>query len=283
MIRFFSVFLKFKEYFVLFVLVSICLILLYQNNNIQIKKIRSNTVLAIGFIQEKFSVLFNVIWIPHLIFIAEENNLLRKNNIALTEEISRLREASLEIVRLKKMLDYKQYSKHDLKIASIVGKNMNLVRNYFTLNVGTDDGVELNMPVISEKGLVGKIINVSDQYSIVEIIKSKSCRVSVMNERSRISGILVWNGGDKLLITEVAKTLDMKIGDVIKTSKYSSIFPEDIEVGVISDIVYNTGNLFQYIEVTSYVNFSNIEEVFVLLYRSSLSRIILEQQMVEKE
>jgi len=139
------------------------------------------------------------------------------------------------------------------------------------------------MPVVSEKGLVGKIINVSDQYSIVEIIKSKSCRVSVMNERSRISGILVWNGGDKLLITEVAKTLDMKIGDVIKTSKYSSIFPEDIEVGVISDIVYNTGNLFQYIEVTSYVNFSNIEEVFVLLYRSSLSRIILEQQMVEKE
>jgi rod shape-determining protein MreC len=139
------------------------------------------------------------------------------------------------------------------------------------------------MPVVSEKGLVGKIINVSDQYSIVEILKSKSFKVSAINERSRVSGILLWNGGEKFLLTEVAKTLDMKIGDIIKTSKYSSLFPEDIEIGVISDISYDTGNLFQRIEVTSFVNFSTIEEVFVLLYQSSLSRIELERQMAEKE
>jgi rod shape-determining protein MreC len=283
MIRLFNVFLKFKEYFVLFVLVSISLFLLYQNNNVQIKRIRSNTVLAIGFIQEKFSNLFDVIWIPHLISIAEENDLLRKNNIALTEEISKLREASLEIVRLKKMLDFKQNSKYDLKIASVVGKNINLVRNYFALNIGSEDGVELYMPVVSEKGLIGKIINVSDKYSIVEILKSKSIRVSVINERSRISGILLWNGGDKLLLTEVAKTLDMKIGDIIKTSKYSSIFPEGIEVGMISDIIYDTGNLFQQIEVTSFIDFPTVEEVFVLLHKSDSSRVVLEQQMVKKE
>ena len=283
MVRFFNIFFKFKEYFVLFILVSISLFLLYQNNNMQIKQIRSNTVFALGFLQEKFSSLFHVIWIPHLISISEENNMLRKSNIALTEEISRLREASLEIVRLKKMLDFKQSSKHELKISSIIGKSMNLVRNNFTLDIGSEDGVELNMPVVSEKGLVGKIINVSDQYSIVEILKSKSFRVSAINERSRVNGILLWNGGEKLLLTEVAKTLDMKVGDIIKTSKYSSLFPEDIEIGVISYISYDTCNLFQQIEVSSFVNFSTIEEVFVLLYRSSLSRIELEQQMVEKE
>ena len=283
MVRFFNVFLKFKEYFVLFILVSFSLLLLYQNNNIQIKQIRSNTVFAMGFLQEKFSGLFRVIWIPHLIAIAEENDMLRKSNIALTEEISKLREASLEIVRLKKMLDFKQGTKYELKIASVVGKSMNLVRNHFTLNIGSEDGVELNMPVISEKGLVGKIINVSNQYSIVEILKSKTFRVSAINERSRVSGILLWNGGDKLFLTEVAKTLDIKVGDIIKTSKYSSIFPEDIEIGVISNISYDTGNLFQQIEVTSYVNFSTIEEVFVLLHRPSLSRIELEQQMAEKD
>jgi rod shape-determining protein MreC len=61
------------------------------------------------------------------------------------------------------MLDFKENSRHELKIASVVGKNMNLVRNYFTLSIGSEEGVELNMPVVSEKGLVGKIINVSDQ------------------------------------------------------------------------------------------------------------------------
>jgi rod shape-determining protein MreC len=283
MIRFFNIFFKFKEYLILVFLVLVSLVMLYQNNNIQIKQIRSNTILAIGFFQENFSSFFNSIWIPHIISISEENTMLRRNNIVLTEEISRLREASLENFRLKNLLEFKQNSKYDLKIAKVVGKSLNLLRNYLTLNIGTDDGVQVNMPVISDKGLAGKIISVSNKYCIAEILKSKSFKASVINERSRVSGILSWNGGNNLLLSEVAKNLDIKNGDIIKTSEYSSIFPENIEVGVVTGVSYDTGNLFQKVEIKSFVDFASLEEVFVMLHQSDSSRIILETKIIDKE
>lgn len=283
MIRFFNIFFRFKEYLILIFLVLVSLVLLYQNNNIQIKQIRSNTILAIGFFQENFSSFFNAVWIPHIISISDENTILRKNNVVLSEEISRLREASLENIRLKNLLEFKSNSRYDLKIAKVVGKSLNLLRNYLTLNIGSDDGVMVNMPVISDKGLVGKVISVSNKYCIAEILKSKNSRTSVIVERSRISGILTWNGGNNLLLSEVAKNLDIKTGDIIKTSEYSSIFPENIEVGVVVGISYDTGNLFQKVEIKSFVDFAALEEVFVLLHSSDSARINLENKTLNKE
>ncbi|HQJ74515.1 MAG TPA: rod shape-determining protein MreC [Bacteroidota bacterium] len=283
MIRIFNIFFKFKAYFLLIILIIVSSFLLFQNNNIQIKQIRSNTILAIGYLQENFSDFFNMIWIPHILSIAEENNVLRKQNVILSEELSRLREASLENIRLKKLLEFKQSSKYNLVTAKVVGKSINLIRNYLTLNVGSDDGVNINMPVISEKGLVGKVISVSDKYCIVEILKSKNFKASVIIERSRVPGILNWNGGENLIISEVAKNLDIRVGDIVKTSEYSSIFPDNIEVGTVVAVSYDTGNLFQKVEVKSYVDFSTIEETFVLLYKPDSSRVILEKLIYEKD
>lgn len=283
MIRFFNIFFRFKEYLILVVLVIVSLFLLYQNNNIQIKQIRSNTILAIGFFQENFSSFFNAIWIPHIISISEENGILRKNNAILNEELSRLREAGLENIRLKNLLEFKQSSKYEIKYAKVVGKSLNLLRNYLTLNVGSDDGVQINMPVITDKGLAGKVISISGKYSIVEILKSKNFKASVIDERSRVSGILTWSGGSNLLLSEVAKNLDVKVGDIIKTSAYSSIFPENIEVGVVTGISYDTGNLFQKIEVRSFVDFASIEEVFVMIYHKDTEKSDLENNLIENE
>lgn len=181
MIRFFNIFFKFKEYLIFLILVLVSLFLLYQNNNIQIKQIRSNTILAIGFFQENFSSFFDAIWIPHIISISDENTILRNNNVILTDEISRLREASLENIRLKNLLEFKQNSTYELRIAKVVGKSLNLIRNYLTLNIGSDNGVQVNMPVISDKGLAGKIISVSNKYSIAEILRSKSFKAGVID------------------------------------------------------------------------------------------------------
>ena len=104
MIRIFNIFFKFKAYFLLIFLIIVSSFLLFHNNNIQIKQIRSNTILAIGYLQENFSDFFNLVWIPHILSIAQENNVLRKQNVILSEELSRLREASLENIRLKKLL-----------------------------------------------------------------------------------------------------------------------------------------------------------------------------------
>jgi rod shape-determining protein MreC len=276
-------FLRFREYLILSILIITSLILIYQNNNIQLRQIRSISVQVIGFFQERFSGILKAIWIPHLLSISKENQILRESNVILSEEVSRLREATLENIRLRSLLNFKQRSNYNLISAKIVGKTLTSYRNYITLNVGLKDGLNVNMPIITDKGLVGKIVGVSEGYAIGQILRNKDFRASAIDERSRVSGIVGWEGAEYFNMNEVAKNLDIKVGDLIITSEYSSIFSPNIPIGIVSDISYDTGNLFQRIHIKSNVDFSTLEEIFIINSQPDSSRTILENQFLEKE
>jgi rod shape-determining protein MreC len=280
--RIFNFFLRFREYFVLFLTISISLALISQNNNIQIKQIRSSSVQILGFLQENFSSVFNTIWIPHILSISKENRLLREHNLILSEEVSRLREASLENLRLRALLNFKQQSKFDLRSSKIVGKSLTLARNFITLDLGSDDGIQVNMPIVTDKGLVGKIVMVSKNYSQGQILKNKDFKASAIDERSRVSGIFAWDGED-FIVEEVAKNHDIKLGDLIITSDYSSIFPSKIPIGIVSNISYNTGNLFQRIQIKSNVDLNTLEEVFILIYPPDSNRVAFDNNIIKKD
>jgi rod shape-determining protein MreC len=275
----FNFFLRFKEYLILIVIIFISLILIYQNNNFQLKQIRASSVQVIGFLQENFSSFFNAIWIPHIISISKENTLLHEYNLVLSEEVSRLREASLENVRLRTLLNFKQSSSYNLVSAKVVGKSL----SFITLDIGSDNGIDVNMPIITDKGLVGKVVTVAKNYSLGQILKNRDFRASIINERSRVNGILAWEGGENFVFQEVAKNLDVKIGDLVITSEFSSIFPSKIPVGIVAGITYNTGNLFQHIQIKSTVDLNTIEEVFVILCPADTNRIFFEYNTYRKE
>jgi rod shape-determining protein MreC len=279
--KIFNFFLRFREYFILFIAICISLSLISQNNNTQIKQIRSSSIQILGFLQENFSSFFNSIWIPHIISISKENKLLREYNLNLSEEVSRLREASLENLRLRSLLNFKQQSKYNLVSAKVVAKSLILARNFITLDVGSDDGISLNMPIITDKGLVGKVVTVSKNYSQGQVLKNKDFKASVINERSRVNGILAWEGGEDFVLEEVAKNLDVKTGDLIITSDFSSVFPPKIPVGVVTNINYNTGNLFQHIQIKSNVDINTLEEVFVLIFPPDTSRASFEHNIIK--
>jgi rod shape-determining protein MreC len=273
--------LRFREYIILVILIISSLILISQNNNQQLKQIRSSSIQALGYLQENFSIFFKVIWIPRILNLNQENTLLRESNIILSEEVSRLREASLENIRLRNLLNFKQTSKFDLLFAKIVGKSLTLLRNHITLDIGSNSGVQVNMPIITDKGLVGKIVAVSSGYSIGQILRNKDFKASAIDERSRIPGIVGWDGSDNFQLNEVAKNLDIKPGDLLLTSEFSSIFPPNIPIGVVSIVINNTGNLFQSIQITSNVDFNTLEEVFVVKTVPDTARTNFETRFFE--
>jgi rod shape-determining protein MreC len=275
--------LRFREYLILSILIVASLIIIYQNDNLQLRQIRSLSIQVIGFFQERFSGVLKAVWIPHLLSISKENQVLRESNVILAEEVSRLRESTLENIRLRSLLSFKQGSKYSLISAKIVGKTLTSYRNYITLNVGLKDGVNNNMPIITDRGLVGKVVGTSDSYAIGQVLRNKDFRASVIDERSRVNGIIGWDGGDYFVMNEVAKNLDIKVGDLIITSEYSSIFPANIAIGVVSEIQYATGNLFQKILIKSNVDFPTLEEVFIINNTIDTSRVNLEKQFLDKE
>jgi rod shape-determining protein MreC len=273
--RLYDIVLLFKEYFLLGLFLVISVTLLALNDTRQIHTIRSFTVVSVGILQDALS------FIPDYFDLRRENRVLRELNLVLSEEVSRLREGKLENLRLRKLLSMKERSTYEYVSANIVGKNLQLLRNTVTIDVGDKDGVKPNMPIVNDEGLVGKIAATGSGYAVGQILLNKELRVSAKVQRSRVDGIIRWEGGRTLALQDVAKTLDVTVGDAVITSDYSSLFPAGIKIGVVSATREIPGSLFQAIDVMPSVDFSRLEEVFVVLHSSDSVRTALEQRFHE--
>jgi rod shape-determining protein MreC len=236
---------------------------------------RSLTVASMGFLQDTFG------FIPNYFDLGQENHILRELNVTLSDEVSRLREAKLENIRLRQLLDLKETSEFQYLSANVVAKNLQLLRNTITIDVGENDGVKINMPIVTAAGLVGKVTATSSAYAIGQILLNKDFRASAKVQRGRVDGILVWEGGIYLSLKNVAKTLDVQVGDAVITSEYSSILPPGIKIGVVSKTLHEPGALFQTVYVVPSVDFFSFEEVFVVTHTPDTSRMTLERRILQ--
>lgn len=273
--RLFDIVILFKEYLLLALYVVIAIALMAVNDTTQIRTIRSLTVASIGFLQDAFG------FIPNYFELARENRALRELNVSLADEVSRLREARLENLRLQKLLGLKEQSPLVYVSANVTGRNLQLLQNTITIDAGESDGVLVNMPIVTDAGLVGRVVATSAGYAIGQILLHKDFRASAKVQRGRVDGILLWEGGPTLTLKNVAKTLDVQVGDAVITSEYSSLYPPGIKIGVVSKTSQAPGALFQTVEITPGVDFSRLEEVFVVLHQPDSSRAALEQQFLK--
>jgi rod shape-determining protein MreC len=267
--RLYDIFFAFREYVVLALCVVFSLTFLALNDTPQIKRIRTISTVVFGSVQQTFS------FISVYAGLKEENALLRRINVELADEATQLREARLENYRLRSLLGLKNRIPYRLISGEVVGKTLQFQRNTITLNVGRFDGVEPMMPVISDGGLVGLITDVTDRYAVVNILLNTDFRSSAKVQRSRVDGIVAWTG-TTLQLKNISKTMDVAAGDVVLTSSYSNIFPEDVRIGVVTQANDQPGSLFQEVILDPGVDFSRLEEVFVLDHLGSQERTDIE-------
>jgi len=272
--RLINILILFKEYCVLILLVIISLVLLGANDNIQIRALRSYTVGFIGILQNALSV------IPNVIDLKRENEILRQMNVNLSDEVNRLREARLENLKLREMLALKEHGTYGLAAGDVVGKSLHMLRNTITLNIGENNGIKADMPIISVSGLVGKIILTSGHYSVGQLMLNKDFRASAKIQRSRVDGIVAWDGGEIVHLKNVSTTQDVREGDIVTTSEYSGTYPPDIKIGVVSKVTAKPGNLFKEIDVTPSVEFPSLEQVFVITSLTDSERVAVEKKVL---
>jgi rod shape-determining protein MreC len=258
-----------KEYIVLSLLVFISLFLLFRNDNSQIRFLRAVAVTTIGTFQSGISL------IPNVFELENENKFLREANIKLSNEIAALKEMKSENQRLTRLLNFKNRVNLPLVSARIVNKSLIQTRNSITIDAGEADGIKPYMPVITDDGLVGRVVSTTGNYSIVQILLNNDLKITVKNQRTRTDGIMNYDGMGNLMVRNILKNADVNTGDVFITSEYSSYFPSGIPVGIVSE-VGNLDNLFKKIVLTPTVNFELIEEAFVLKFLPNQERMELE-------
>ncbi len=267
--------LRYKEYAAALALVIVSLLLISISTN---QKLRSFRTISVGMIASVQSVLS---WLPNPYALETENHALRQLNRDLSMQAMELRDAGIKVQKLRAMLEFKEKSPMKLLAAEVVGKSTIQLRNYATLNVGSKNGVKEGMPVVSEQGLVGRVIGVSDNYSIVQLLINRDTRVAAKTVGGRNDGMITWDGGNSLLLRNVPAVQPQRKGDTVVTSNYSALFPENIVIGTISDISEEQGTLFYRLKVQPSVNFGTLEEAYVVLYSADQERLELERNVIE--
>lgn len=265
--RFINFITQYRVYIIFATLVIICLSLISIGNTNKIGGFRTIVAGTIGWMQSIFS------WIPNPVAMKSENASLREQNIELSYEVTKLRQAIIENKRYKSLLQIKEEAKYPYILADVVGRNIIETRSFITLNRGKSQGVTEGMSVRSDAGLVGIIIAVSDNYSIVELINNRDIKIAARLERSRFEGLVVWEGGEKFQLKNIPSESDrfgidsiIRINDLIVTSNNSSRFPGNIPLGRVVNVEKLPDNLFLRVFVQPLANLETLEQVFIIQY-----------------
>jgi rod shape-determining protein MreC len=215
----------------------------------------------VGFIS---AVQEELVAINDYLDLKEKNQQVQSENIRLALENSFMHEMALENQRLRELIGFKQQHEMQLIAAQVIGKGNREGIQSIVLDVGSQDSVTKNMPIVVADGLVGKIFQVGGDYSLGQILFDQNFRVSGKAQRSRVDGIIHWEKGDFCLLKEVPKRSDVLKDDWIITSGYGEIFPSGLRIGQISEISELPNDLFMYIKVKPAVDFEKLEEVFLI-------------------
>lgn len=264
---------KFKNYISFTALVVISLSLISMGNINQIGGFRTVVIGTLGWFQEAFS------WFPNPTALRNENIALRELNLQLSNEVTKMREAVVENKALRSLLDFRQKAVQELEAVDIVGVSTIQMRSYFTINKGAKQGIYKGMTLRTDAGLVGIVIGSSKNYAFVESIMNRDIKISAKSLRSEYKGIVVWEGGEDLIMINVPKTHDVKAGDIIVTSEFSNKYPNNIPIGRVKEAKQEPGYLFLKVTIKPYVNFSTLEQAFVLKQTPNTELIELTEEL----
>lgn len=200
----------------------------------------------------------------------EENNALKQEVALLQSQLQRMNELEQENERLAAALEYTQtVPEYEYIMARVSAKDPGHWFDVFTINVGYNDGVEVNDPVITPDGLVGRVTEVGGSWAKVMAIIDSRSSVSCLVERTRDNGIVsgALQTDDKngeCSMSYLPLEADLLTGDRVITNGLGGVFPRGLVVGEIKEVnnIANTGEKTVIIQPS--VDFLHLEEVMIV-------------------
>lgn len=190
-------------------------------------------------------------------------------NVALQAELARLQlerltyeESRIENERFREMLHFLPKPQFDIIPADAVAYDQS--RRLSTLVIKGAEPLAALLPVVDERGLVGRTTSSTGRTATVSLLVGPNCRVAARDKRSRSLGIVKWQAGRGLYLDNVAPENEVAVGDTLISSGLGGVFPEGLIVGTIKLVAARPGSFFLYINVEPVVDFGSLDNVMVL-------------------
>lgn len=217
-----------------------------------------------GRINEKYN------GIEYYFQLKKTNEALVKENLYLRQQLKENFEAPDSAQRLIydtiRIDSGRTVRKYNIMEAKVVSSSTTLQNNYLTIHRGFAQQVRPNMGVISSQGIVGTVINVSENFSTVMSLLHRDYKVVVKLKNGGERGTIEWDGQSPLYLNlkDIPKSAKVAKGDTILTSQTSSKFPANIMVGTVQEIVPDNSSNFYSLKVRPATNLFNIEYAYVI-------------------
>ncbi|UCF61978.1 MAG: rod shape-determining protein MreC [Anaerolineaceae bacterium] len=197
--------------------------------------------------------------------LREEIAMLEGEVSRLQQEIIALREQAAEAEILAALLDYaRARPESSYKAARVIGRDVSPFLRSLIIDVGSDDGISRGMPVVTRRGLVGRIIEVFPTVARVQLITDPEASVNVQLQLSRADGVLAAQLNGELWVELIDQSATITQGELVITSGLGGKYPSEIPLGQVISIHRRDYELFQQAVIQSSVDFEDIDIVLVI-------------------
>jgi rod shape-determining protein MreC len=150
--------------------------------------------------------------------------------------------------------------------AKVVNNTISLPANYLTIHRGFKQGVRQNLGVTGSQGIVGQVINVSENFAIVMSVLNPNFKLVARLKKGGENGTIYWDGVNPAIISMrgIPRSANVVVGDTVLTSPLDREFSANLMVGTISEVVPDNTSNFYNLKLKLATNFSNIEYAYVL-------------------
>ena len=252
---------RIRAWVLLSVLLAGALALLLSRDDPAVRGLRTSVLEEAGWVEERFA------WAGAPFRAIGERAALRRAAVALAGEAARARQARLENDRLRRLLHFQDTTAYRLRAARIIAKDHG--ENLFTLDVGRRDGVQAGMAVVDERGILGKVLLVSNRYARVMPYQNVRFFVPGTVEPMGAEGVVRWMGTrpDRLTMENVVRTEPVERGQLVVTSGYSGVFPPGWPIGRVDSVATLPGRNELVLQLTPSAPLHQARHAFVVLQK----------------
>lgn len=187
----------------------------------------------------------------------------------LTVENLQLSEVAAENERLRSFFQFAQTNPtYDFRggqiIARVIGNSASPYVNTIQIDLGRSHGIEAGMPVVTDRGVVGRVLNVFPESSDLLLLGDPSSSINVMTQASRAPGSLRGRPGQLPIMEFIPPDVNVSPGEIVITSGLAGAFPKGLVVGQVVEVLRNDNLAFQQAIVRPTVDFDRIELALVI-------------------
>lgn len=253
--RIISFILNYRNAFLYALLFLFCLVLTIRAHSYHQSKFFNSSKLISG------AFLSATTYVSNYFGLAEENNRLAEENRRLRLLLFNSSRESTSPVKIDTI--------YDVVHAQVVKNMYASPRNYVTINKGEKDGITQDMGAITPLGILGIVENTSSGYATIQSVLNTKSNINAKIKNTNYFGSLQWNARDYdvVQLVDIPRSATVTVGDTITTGAMSSIFPEDIPIGIIKKYDLNQNQSSYNIQVDLFNDMANIKNVYIVKNR----------------